>query len=136
MLDQTDRQILAFLKEDGRMPFLSISKKLNVSESTIRKRVKKLTAQGIIRAFTVSLGSNLAFQSIIAIKCKPKATKTISKKIQELNSLMPVFEVTGRFDIFCIVSAPTSRELNKTIDKIRGLYGVIETESFLIVEQN
>lgn len=135
MLDQFDMQILAFLKDDSRMPFLSIAKKLRVSESTVRKRVKKLKEKGIIRAFTVDLDRKLAFESIVAVKCKPKTTRTVAKKISEMEKLAPCFEVTGRFDIFCILSAPTSRELNRKIDRIRDTYGVLETESFLVVEK-
>ncbi len=135
MLDLTDRQILGFLRENSRMPFLAIAKRLHVSESTVRKRVKKLVKQGVIRNFSVTLDSRLAFQSLVAIKCKPKTTKTIARKLHQLEPLMPLFEVTGHFDIFCLISAPTSRELNKKIDKVRDTYGVLETESFLIVEK-
>lgn len=135
LLDPVDAKILEFLKADGRMPFLKIAKELNVSESTVRKRVSKLKAKGIIRAFTVALDSNLSFESIVAIKCLPKATKSVAEKIGEINSLMPVVEVTGRYDIFCTISTPTARELNSLIDKIRAFTGVLETESFLVVEK-
>ena len=135
MLDQADLHILEFLKENSRMPFLAISKRLHVSESMVRKRVKKLHASGIIKGFTINLDRRLAFESIVAIKCRPKATKTIAKKIQEMEKLVPIFEVTGRFDVFCILSAPTARELNKKIDKIRESAGVTETESFMVIEK-
>ncbi len=132
LLDPVDTKILEFLKIDSRMPFLKIAKELGVSESTVRKRVSKLKLKGIIRAFTLVLDSNLSFESIVAVKCLPKATKKVSEKIREINSLMPVVEVTGRYDIFCQLSAPTAWELNHLIDKIRGFNGVLETESFFV----
>ncbi len=135
MLDKVDLRILQFLKQNSRMPFLSIARGLHVSESTVRKRVKKLRATGVIKGFSLEIDRKLAFESIVAIKCKPKTTKTIAKKLAELDEIMPVFEVTGHFDIFCILSAPTSKELNRKIDKIRDIYGVTETESFLVVEK-
>jgi len=136
MLDQVDLQILDFLKQNSRMPFLNIAKKLSISESTVRKRVKKLQAKGVIRAFTLDIDRSLIFQSIVAVKCKSKATKNVVKKLREIDKLMPIYEVTGRFDIFFILSAPTSRELNKNIDKARDMAGVVETESFIIIEKN
>ncbi|MAG21682.1 MAG: AsnC family transcriptional regulator [Candidatus Diapherotrites archaeon] len=135
LLDSLDTKILLFLKENCRTPFLQIARELSVSESTIRKRVSRMRERGVIRSFTVELNSTLSFESLVAIKCKPKSTKKIVAKISEINSLIPVFEVTGRFDIFCNVSAPTARELNRIIDKIRDISGVIETESFLVVEK-
>ena len=136
ILDPLDAKILQFLRENSRMPFLGIAKKLKVSESAVRKRVAKLKNNGVIHSFTVELDSKLSFESIVAIKCKPQSTVAIVGKIKEINSLAPVVEVTGRFDIFCTVWAPTSRELNDLIDKIRSFSGVLETESFLVVRKN
>jgi len=135
LLDAIDSKIVAFLKDNGRMPFLQIAKKLGVSESTVRKRVARLQSNRVIMAFTISLEPSLSFQCIIAIKCEPKATKKIVEKVKALRPLSPVYEVTGRFDVFCNIEAPTARELNELIDKIRDVPGVTETESFMVVEK-
>jgi Lrp/AsnC family transcriptional regulator of lysine biosynthesis len=135
MLDQTDLKILEFLRGNSRTPFLGIAKRLHISESTVRKRVDKLRKTGVIRAFTLVLDSKFSFESIIGVKCKPKSTPSVVEKVREMNSLMPVFEVTGRFDIFCAIDAPSARELNRLIDKIRSLNGVLETESFLVIKK-
>ena len=45
--------------------FLTISKKLNVSESTIRKRVKKLENNEIIKKYTITINpKKLGYHSI------------------------------------------------------------------------
>ncbi len=136
ILNPLDAKILQFLSKDSRTPFLQIAKRLHVSESTIRKRVARLKEKGIIRAFTVKLNSKLSFESLVAIKCRPKSTRRVAERIRELDALMPIFEVTGRFDIFCSIAAPTARELNRIIDKIRNINGVLETESFLVIEKD
>ena len=135
LLDNVDKQILHFLLGNARTPYLQIAKSLNISESTVRKRVAKLREDGIIRGFTVELDQTLAFQSIVAVKARPKLTKKVVSLIKEFNPFMPVVEVTGSFDIFCRISAPTARELNEKIDKIRDLSGVVETQSFLVVNK-
>ncbi len=135
LLDPLDEKIIGFLKKDCRTPFLKIAKETGVSESTVRKRVAKLKSNGVIRAFTLLLDSSLAFESIVAVKCMPKQTKKVSEQIKKLSPFLPVVEVTGRYDIFCTVFAPTTRGLNDLIDKIRGINGVVETESFFVVEK-
>ncbi len=135
LLDKLDVKIIEFLQNDSRIAFLQISKQLGVSESTIRKRVARLKSKGAIRAFTVLVDSTLSFESIIAIKCQPKKTNDVAEKIRALSHLLPIAEVTGRFDIFCTIAAPTSRELNEIIDRIRAFDGVVETESFLVVKK-
>lgn len=40
-MDGIDKKIIDSLKNDSRTPFLSIAKKIGVSEGTIRQRVEK-----------------------------------------------------------------------------------------------
>ena len=40
--DKTDEKILEFLKNDSRESFVEIGKKLKLSESEVRRRVKNL----------------------------------------------------------------------------------------------
>ncbi|MEZ4558760.1 MAG: AsnC family transcriptional regulator, partial [Caldilineaceae bacterium] len=53
-LDQMDRNILQALKEDGRMPFTEIARRLNVSASMVRQRVQRLTDAGILQIVAVT----------------------------------------------------------------------------------
>ncbi len=48
MIDAVDLQIIDILGNDGRMPVLAISKKLDLPNSTVRKRIKRLEKEGII----------------------------------------------------------------------------------------
>ena len=48
-LDALDRSILAALQLDGRRPFRVIARDLDVSEGTVRTRVRKLEESGVLR---------------------------------------------------------------------------------------
>jgi Lrp/AsnC family transcriptional regulator for asnA, asnC and gidA len=52
-LDELDHKILEFLQEDSRMPFTNIAKKLNVPDTTVHFRVKKLREIGVIKKFSI-----------------------------------------------------------------------------------
>ena len=47
-IDSTDEKIIEFLRNDSRESFVDIGKKLKLSESAIRRRVKNLVGAGII----------------------------------------------------------------------------------------
>ena len=49
MTDDLDRRIVDALVEDGRRPFVKIAQDLHFSEATIRQRVAKLTAEGVMQ---------------------------------------------------------------------------------------
>jgi len=47
--DNTDQKIIEYLKEDSRESFVDIGKKLKLSESAVRRRVKNLVRNGTIK---------------------------------------------------------------------------------------
>ena len=48
-MDQLDREIISILQNDGRTSNAKIARALDVSEGTIRRRLKKLTDGNIIQ---------------------------------------------------------------------------------------
>jgi DNA-binding Lrp family transcriptional regulator len=45
-----------------------------------------------------------------------------------------IFEVTGRFDIICIIDEDTMEHLNDILEKIRAIDGVNHTETFTVLK--
>ena len=41
-MDETDRQIIRILKDDGRAGYIDIGKRIGLSEGAVRKRIKVL----------------------------------------------------------------------------------------------
>ena len=58
--DKVDDEILRILKDDSRESFVDIGKKLKLSESAVRRRVKNLTDNQIIKKFTIEIGEQNA----------------------------------------------------------------------------
>ncbi|MDH3823522.1 MAG: AsnC family transcriptional regulator, partial [Nitrosopumilus sp.] len=58
--DKIDEKIIGYLKEDSRGSFVDIGKKLKLSESAVRRRVKNLIENGTIKKFTLELGEENA----------------------------------------------------------------------------
>ncbi|MCJ7795171.1 MAG: AsnC family transcriptional regulator, partial [Thermoleophilia bacterium] len=53
-IDDTDRRIVSFLLADGRMPSSDLARRLgNVSERTVRYRIERLIAEGIVHVGAV-----------------------------------------------------------------------------------
>ena len=52
-VDSLDRAILAYLRDAGRAPFVDIAKKVNVTERTVRTRMKRMEDVGVIRGYTI-----------------------------------------------------------------------------------
>ena len=48
-IDRLDLQILRSLSRDGRKPFKAIARELDVSDATVRKRVRRMQKDEIIK---------------------------------------------------------------------------------------
>ena len=63
-MDEKDRQIIKILKDDARAGYGDIGAKVDLSEGAVRKRIKTLTDEAVIRKFTVKIGAAEGAQAI------------------------------------------------------------------------
>jgi len=54
-IDEIDYKILKLLANNSRIPTITISKKLNISTPTVRKKIKKLIKLEIIKGFRINI---------------------------------------------------------------------------------
>ncbi len=66
-MDDTDRRLVAFLRENARLPVATLAQLLKVSRGTVQNRIDRLTADGVIGGFTVRLKPEAEPQRVRAI---------------------------------------------------------------------
>ena len=134
--DKVDEKIIEFLKSDSRESFVDIGKKLKLSESAVRRRVKNLVDNGTIKKFTIELGEENATSAIVLVSVD-SATETskVSEKLGKLDGIKTVYEITGQYDITTIISAPNISEINSSIDALRKIPGVTDTNTVIILRK-
>jgi Lrp/AsnC family transcriptional regulator of lysine biosynthesis len=68
------------------------------------------------------------------VKTNPQIpTPEISKKIIKISGVEAVYETTGDYDILALIRGTNISSINKTIDDIRSLQGVISTNSTIVL---
>ena len=133
--DKTDEKILEFLQKDSRESFVEIGKKLKMSESAVRRRVKNMVDNGTIEKFTVQVGEANSTSAIVLISVDSSVdTARVSTKLTKLSDVKTVYEITGQYDISVIVRAQNITEINKCIDDLRKIPGVIDTNTVIILK--
>lgn len=134
--DKIDEKIINFLKEDSRESFVDIGKKLKLSESAVRRRVKNLIDSKTIKRFTVEIGEENATSAIVLISVDSATdTAKVSEKLAKLEGVKTVYEITGQYDITTIISATNISEINNSIDALRKIPGVIDTNTVIILRK-
>ncbi|MCW3995273.1 MAG: Lrp/AsnC family transcriptional regulator [Candidatus Bathyarchaeota archaeon] len=133
-MDDKDKEIIKLLKEDGRAGYGEIGAKVGLSEGAVRKRIKTLTDEHIIRKFTVKIGVGEGAQAITLLTLNPAyPTQEVSKKIQAIPNVETTYEVTGEYDIVAVISGMNVMEVNECIEKIRSVEGIMKTNTMIVL---
>jgi len=132
--DKTDEKIIEYLRDDSRESFVEIGKKLKLSESAVRRRVKNLVDSGTIKKFTIEIGDANTTSAIVLISVDSSIdTAKVSSKLTKLEGVKTVYEITGQYDITVIIRAPNISQINNTIDSLRKIPGVSDTNTVIIL---
>ena len=134
MVDAIDEKILKALMENSRKTYVEIGNIVGLSEGAVRNRVQALVGSGTIRKFTLEVAPSIRVRSLTMISVDPSIpTYNISKKVEELSGIESISEVTGEYDIVCVVSQRDIEGLNQTIEEIRKLDGVVKTNTVIVL---
>ena len=134
--DKINEAIIGYLKENSRESFVDIGKKLKLSESAVRRRVKNLVDAGTISKFTLEMGEENVTSAIVLVSVDSATdTSSVSLKLAKLKGVKTVYEITGQYDITTIMSATSIAEINNSIDALRKIQGVIDTNTVIILKK-
>ncbi len=134
--DKIDEKIIEFLRENSRESFVDIGKRLKLSESAVRRRVKNLVDGGTIKRFTLELGEENVTSALVLVSVDSATdTSKVSLKLAKLEGVKTVYEITGQYDITTIISASNIAEINNSIDALRKIPGVIDTNTVIILRK-
>lgn len=136
-LDRLDRRVVAALQADGRRAFSSIAEENDVAESVVRYRVQRMERAGILQVVGIADPLKLGFDlmSLVGVKVRPGALRTVCAAIAELPETSYVAAVAGQYDVFVeLVCRDTHHFQRVLVDSIQAVDGVESTESFLILE--
>lgn len=135
-LDEKDKRILEMLIEDSRRPYHEIATEVDLSESTVRKRVIRLQEDGVIEKFTIKVCREEERCIYAFITLLPKNQSEIKELIRETQILPQCEEVyflAGECGILVKVNVPEITELDAFIENFRGRSDVKSVERVCVV---
>mgnify|MGYP003907000973 FL=1 len=132
--NEFDKRILEILRMDSRKSFVDIGKELGLSESAIRRRIKNLIDGGSISRFTIEENASKMTSAITLLSvASSNDTNSVASKLQSVPGVQIIYEITGQYDIAVIISANSINEINSSIDDIRRIEGVSNTDTVIIL---
>lgn len=137
-MDGKDHKIIEALQEGARTPLRKISKRVHMSESAVRKRVKRLEHAGVIEGYTAVVNpSKLGYNTmaIVGLDVMPEKHREVIEGLMKLKEVRKLLTSTGEYGVMSMVWASDNSELNNILQKIGGIEGVKKTSTAIILER-
>lgn len=136
-LDGLDREIISLLQYDGRMPYTEIGNKLGISEGAVRRRVKRLTEDGILQIVGIVEPRLMDWNAagMIGVNVQSGHMEQAAEAIANFHEVTYLFMASGGFDLFVEVFCRDREHFVEFLNqKLQQVPGVIRTETFMILK--
>ncbi len=138
MKDILDVKIATLLAEDGRMPNAEIARRLDVAESTIRQRIKRLVDSCGLKITAHMDQGRFPDTFLVLVGIRLEAYKdSYFEQIAALPNVLYAFTVTGRYDIIAIFAVKSRQALTEVIEsQLHSIDGLSRTETFVVMKNH
>ncbi|MBT8078099.1 MAG: Lrp/AsnC family transcriptional regulator [Gammaproteobacteria bacterium] len=142
MIDKKDAKILQLLQEDGRMPWVELGERVNLSASACQRRVQALLDRGVIegiaaRTNPAALGYEIeAYVSVHVERQDVGRAKKFRNVIQKYPEVQTCHMMSGEVDYLLRVVAPDLKSYGRFVEeKILAMPGVKDASSSIVLDR-
>lgn len=133
-LDEVDREIVRQLQQDGRRSYREMARSLDVSEGTVRWRVRRMQDSGALRIAAIADPFRLGYTVLASmfLRVAPGELEHVVDALVRWQEVVYVSSCTGRVDIYIQVVCRSHEDLWELVARrIPAIGGVIETETLM-----
>lgn len=135
-MDDTDRQLIALLRDNARLPVVALAKKLRVARATVQNRISKLEADGTVVGYTVRLRPEAEahrIRAIMSIEISGHHGNAVLRALRGNPNVMALHTTNGRWDLMAEVRADTLEAFDKALNVIRSIQGIANSETSILL---
>jgi Lrp/AsnC family transcriptional regulator for asnA, asnC and gidA len=135
-IDRLDLQIIRSLTKNSRKPYKEIANELDVSDTTVRKRMQRMLEEGVIKQFNVLLDYHKLgriVKAFIGIRLNPPRLKDVVSHLEDNPDVQVLYRTTGNVDLFVEVIFRDMEELNAFLENNLNIEGINGTEVTIVI---
>jgi len=135
-VDDTDRQLIGLLRNDGRASVASLAKALGVSRGTVQNRMARLAANGTIVGYTVRLKPDVEeprIHAFMTVAVEGNQVDAVIKALRGEPAVTALYSTNGRWDIVAELVADSLEGFDRVLGRIRLIEGISQTETSLLL---
>jgi Lrp/AsnC family leucine-responsive transcriptional regulator len=139
MLDPVDRQILALLQDNARIPQAEIARTVGLAPSAVLERIRKLEARGVVRDYVTVLDPRALDQRLLAFVAvrttdRPGEAR-VSDTLAAIPEVLEAHQVAGDDCLLLKIRARDPEHLSQILrERIGSVEGVRSTRTTIVLE--
>jgi DNA-binding Lrp family transcriptional regulator len=135
-MDDTDRELIALLRDDARLSVVELARSLGVARATVQNRLARLEREGTIVGYTVRLRPEAEAQrirAIMSIEVEGHRGGEVRRLLRGHPNVVALHTTNGRWDLVAELRADTLEAFDKVLGAIRLIQGISNTETSLLL---
>jgi DNA-binding Lrp family transcriptional regulator len=136
-LDDTDREIVALLRENARRSYQDIGGRVHLSAPAVKRRVDRLEADGVIRGYTAIIDPPVFgwhAEAFVDLYCEGKMPgESIKRAVGREAGVVSAHTVAGEASALLHVMARDTKDLEAVLERIRATDGVTRTVTEVVL---
>ena len=135
-MDDLDHKLLALLRSDARRSVASLAAALDASRATIRARLDRLVASGVISGFTIQVrdpAQHNHVRAIMLIAVEGRGVEKVMWRLQGFPEVRRLHSTNGRWDVVAELVTDTLQAFDSLLNRIRAVEGITSTETSILL---
>ena len=135
MIDELDARLIELLAAEPRVGVLEASRRLGVARGTVQARLDRLQARGVVRGYGPDIDPGALGHGVTAFVTleirQAGGHDPVADRLAGIPEVLQVHTITGSGDMLCRVVARTNADLQRVIDAIVGVAGVVRASTVI-----
>ena len=135
-MDDTDKRLIALLRQDARASVATLASKLGVSRGTVTNRLRKLEDTHVIVGYSVRLRPDAEPDRIRAwmgVLVEGNQTRAVMAALLGEPGVAALHDTNGRWDLLAELHAGSNAELSGVLERVRLIKGIANTETSILL---
>jgi DNA-binding Lrp family transcriptional regulator len=135
VIDALDARIVELLTAEPRVGVLEASRRLGVARGTIQARLDRMAADGVITGYGPDVDPAAIGHTVTAFVTleltQAGGHDRVAERLSLIDEILEAHTITGPGDVLCRVVARSNSDLQRVIDLIVDVPGVVRTSTVI-----
>ncbi len=138
MIDELDARLVELLMAEPRVGVLEASRRLRVARGTVQARLDRMQARGVITGYGPDVepaALDYTVMAFITLEIRQAGGHDpVADRLAAIAEVLEAHTITGSGDMLCRVVARSNADLQRVIDAIVALDGVVRSSTVIVLD--